>query len=112
VDHVALSASQDGEQPLGISAGQVFFRRLGRQYVKEIVNRQFDMAAATAQTIDQLMARDRRHPRCNCFALIPSLPLQVDGQQRLLYDVFDIAIHESRTKAAAHYLPQKRCQSL
>jgi hypothetical protein len=44
------------------------------------------------------------------FVLIPSLSLQMDGQQRLLYDIFDIGIPESYTfKAAAHDLPQKRC---
>jgi hypothetical protein len=88
----------------------MFCRRLGRQYIQEIINRQFAIPAAAAQAVNHLMASDCPHPRGYCSVLIPSLPLQMDGQQRLLYDIFHIGIPESGTrKAAAHYLPQKRC---
>jgi hypothetical protein len=87
----------------------MFCRRLSRQDVEEIINRQFDVPAAAAQAIDHFMASDCAHPWRDRLILVPSLPLQMDGQQNLLYDIFDIGIPESGTrKAAAHYLSQER----
>jgi cytochrome c-type biogenesis protein len=71
------------------------------------------MTAAAAQAVDHLMASDCRHPWGYRLFLIPSLPLQMDGQQRLLYDIFDIGAAKSQAgKAAAHQCPQERCQRL
>ena len=71
------------------------------------------LTAPAAQAVDQLVASNCRNPWDDRLTLIPSLPLQMDGQQSLLYDIFNIAIPKSRTrKAAPHYLPQKRCQRL
>src|SRR4029077_14598529 len=110
---IALWTATHGETPLRVSARYPFCRSLGRQDINDVINRQFGMTAAAAQAVDQLMASDCRHPWSESFVLIPSLPLQMDGQQRLLYHIFDIAIPEPCTrKAAAHYLPQKRCQRL
>ena len=44
--------------------------------------------AAPAQEIDQLVARDRVHPRRQRFRRIVGMSLDVDGQHRFLHQIF------------------------
>jgi len=56
----------------------------------KILDRLVTAHAPPAKGVDDLMARDRVHPRREPHAAVPSLPLQMDRQQSLLHHILDI----------------------
>ena len=68
-------------------------------------------AAAPAQRIDHFMARDGPQPRANRRSLVPALPLEMNGKQRLLHNVLGVGIgHSSTGKAPARHPAKHRRQ--
>jgi hypothetical protein len=77
----------------------------------EAVERKVDPAAAPAQRIDHFMARDGPKPRANRRILVPALPLEMNGKQRLLHNVLGVGIgHSSTGKAPARHRAKHRRQ--
>ena len=67
-----------------------FLRRLARNHFGEIVDVDEHPAAAAAQRIDQLVARDREQPRRERRIGVPGMPLQMHRQQNILHDVLGL----------------------
>ena len=67
-----------------------FLRRLARNDFGKIVDVDEHPAAATAQRIDQLVARDREQPRRERRIGVPGMPLQMYRQQNILHDVLGL----------------------
>ena len=65
--------------------------------------------AATAKMVDQLVTRDRAQPGLERLRLVPSVALQVHGQQSLLNDILAIRIRPTgRCETARRHGVQPR----
>ena len=66
-----------------------------------------------AHGIDELMARDGTNPRRERKRWIPSMTFQVNGQQNLLHDIFNLCVSLPRpAQAPPNRAPESRCQLL
>ena len=81
--------------------GQLLARLLGRQHVGKIVDIDEHPAAALAQGIDQLVARDREQPGTERRRRIPGVPLQMHRQQYLLHDILALVGRLARAREPA-----------
>lgn len=62
----------------------------------KVVDGKVDMPAPPAQRIDHLMARDRPQPWAEERIFVPTLPLEVNSEQSLLYNVLGVGVRQAR----------------
>src|ERR1700730_18055768 len=82
---LALSGRQAFEMTIDVAYEHAWFALAAGQDFGKIVDRKVDPAAAPAQRIDHFVARDGPQPRANRRSLVPALPLEMNGKQRLLH---------------------------
>jgi hypothetical protein len=108
---LALSGWQAFEMTIDVGDEHAWFAFLARQDFGKIADGKVDPAAAPAQRIDHFMARDGPKPRANRRILVPALPLEMNGKQRLLHNVLGVCIgHSSTGKAPARHRAKHRRQ--
>jgi hypothetical protein len=96
---IALSGWQAFEMAIDVSYEHGWFALAAGQDFGEAVERKVDPAAAPAQRIDHFMARDRPKPRAK-RRLVPALPLEMNGKQRLLHNVLGATLARPRRATA------------
>src|SRR5580704_11566200 len=107
----ALSGRQALEMTIDVAYEHVRFALAACQDFGKIVERKVDPAAAPTQRIDHFMARDGPQPRANRRSLVPALPLEMNGKQRLLHNVLGVGIgHSGTAKAPARHRAKHRRQ--
>src|ERR1700732_4256011 len=84
---LALSGWQAFEMTIDVGDEHGWFALAAGQDFGKIVERKVDPAAAPAQHVNHFMARDGPKPRTKRRILIPALPLEMNGKQRLLHNV-------------------------
>jgi hypothetical protein len=89
-DDRLLAPIEFADKPLGILQVEVAARLLGGKKIDDRLDGYLYVAAAAAQRVDELVARDRPHPRAERLARVPRMALQVNCKQSLLHHVLDI----------------------
>jgi len=73
-----------------LASRQGFRRRLARNRLGKIIDIDEHPAAAPAQRVDQLIARDREQPRREWRIGVPGLPLQMHCEQNVLHNILGL----------------------
>ncbi len=89
---------------LDVAGVVVVGQALARERVDDVLQRNLGALAAPPEGIDDLVTRDRRHPRRNRGTGLPRAPLQVQGEQHFLNDV--LGIEPDRASAVPDESPQ------
>jgi hypothetical protein len=89
---IPLPLGQAAKMAVHIGNEHGWLASVSRQNLSKFLNRKSGVPPASAQRVNDLMARDSSKPRADWRILIPALPLEVDRKQRFLHDVLCICI--------------------
>ena len=108
-DDGALPLGQAIEHSPGIDARRAPGLNRELQRVRHLVDIDVVANATSAQMVGEFVPRDRPQPRLDRPGLVPSVPLEMHGEQGFLHDIFTLRRSATcRGQTSPNYRPQPK----